>query len=128
MEPAPLPGYQHGQSIHDSSASSVYRARRASDGARVVIKRSHGHAVSARQLTRYRNEYELLRLLDCHGVVKAYDLVRHDGHIALVLEDLPGISLRLWIESSPAAAMRERLAIAIQLADVVAAVDIAISG
>jgi hypothetical protein len=31
--------------------------------------RSQGHAVPARQLTRYRNEYELLRF-DCAGVVK----------------------------------------------------------
>ena len=53
-----------------------YRARRTSDGACVVIKRSQGQSVSARQLTRYRNEYELLRLLDCPGVVKAYDLLR----------------------------------------------------
>ena len=95
-----LPGYQHGQPIHDSSASSVYRARRASDGACVVIKRSQGQSVSARQLTRYRNEYELLRSLDCPGVVKAYDLLRHDGQVALVLEDLPGMSLRRWIESA----------------------------
>ena len=103
MEASELPEYQHGQPIHDSNAAFVYRARRASDGACVVIKRSQGYSVSARQLTRYRNEYELLRSLDCHGVVKAYDLLRHDGHVALVLEDLPGVSLRAWIESAPEA-------------------------
>jgi predicted ATPase/signal transduction histidine kinase/tRNA A-37 threonylcarbamoyl transferase component Bud32 len=122
LEAAPFPGYQHGQPLHDSSASSVYRARRASDGACVVIKRSQGHAVSARQLTRYRNEYELLRSLDCAGVVKVYDLLRHDGQLALVLEDLPGVSLRRWIESAGHAPLRERLEIAIRLADIIAAV------
>ena len=122
LEAAPFPGYQHGQPLHDSSASSVYRARRVSDGACVVIKRSQGHAVTARQLTRYRNEYELLRSLDCPGVVKAHDLLRHDGQLALVLEDLPGVSLRRWIESSGNAPLRERLAVAIRLADIMAAV------
>ena len=34
--------------------------------------------------------------------MKAYDLVRHDGQVALVLEDLPGSSLRRWIESAHA--------------------------
>jgi serine/threonine protein kinase len=100
----------------------VYRARRASDGACVVIKRSQGHAVSARQLTRYRNEYELLRSLDCAGVVKAHDLLRHDGQLALVLEDLPGVSLRRWLESAGNAPLRERLTLAIRLADIMAAV------
>ena len=97
-----------------------------SDGACVVIKRSQGHSVSARQLTRYRNEYELLRSLDCHGVVKAYDLLRHDGQIALVLEDLPGdVAAPLDRIGSADAPLRERLAIAIQLADIVAAVHAA---
>ena len=81
--------------------------------------------MSARQLTRYRNEYELLRSLDCPGVVKAYDLLRHDGQLALVLEDLPGMSLRRWIESSRNAPLRERLAVAIRLADIVGAVHAA---
>ena len=46
QEAEELPGYQRGEPIHDSSASVGYRARRASDGACVVIKRSQGHAVS----------------------------------------------------------------------------------
>ena len=125
MEAAQLPGYEHGQPIHESSATLVHRARRAGDGACVVIKRSHGQSASARQLTRYRNEYELLRLLDCAGVVKAYELLRHNGQVALVLEDLPGVSLRRWIESSPEAPIRERLTVAIRLAETVAAVHAA---
>jgi predicted ATPase len=125
LEALQLPGYQHGQPIHDSSAASVHRARRASDGACVVIKRSQGQSVSARQLTRYRNEYELLRSLDCPGVVKAYDLLRDGSHVALVLEDLPGTSLRRWIESAPDASLHERLTIAIRVAEIVGAVHAA---
>jgi histidine kinase len=125
LEAFALPGYEHGQPIHDSSAASVCRARRAIDGARVVIKRTKGHSVSARQLTRYRNEYELLRSLDCRGVVRVYDLLRHEGQVALVLEDLSGVSLRHWIAASPNAPLRERLLVAIELADVLAAVHAA---
>ena len=108
MEAFELPGYRPAERIHESSAAIVYRARRVSDGACVVIKRSQGHSVSVRQLTRYRNEYELLRSLDCRGVVKAHELLRHDGQVALVLEDLPGRSLRAWIESAPEAPIRRQ--------------------
>src|SRR5688500_17056755 len=125
LEVPQLPGFELGETIHDSSAAVVYRARRASDGAVVVIKRSQGHSVSVRQLTRYRNEYELQRSIDCRGVVKAYDLLRHEGHVALVLEELPGMSLRAWIESAPETPIRERLAVAIQLAEIVASVHAA---
>jgi predicted ATPase/signal transduction histidine kinase len=116
QEPDELPGYQRGEPVHDSSASSVYRARRVSDGALVVIKRSRGAAVTAGQLTRYRNEFELLRALDCDGVVKARELVRHEGQIALVLEDVPGVSLRRWIETQIGFDLDQRLAIAAQIA------------
>ena len=125
MEASALPGYEHGQPIHDSSAAYVYRARRASDGVCVVIKRPKGPAASLRQLTRYRNEFELLRSLDCPGVVKVFDLLRNQGQVALVLEDLSGVSLRRWLESAPEVPLRERLAAAIELADIVAAVHAA---
>ena len=125
QEAGELPGYQRGEPIQDSSASSVYRARRLSDGAFVVIKRSRGKEVSAGQLTRYRNEFELLRAIASDGVVKAYELVRHDGQIALVLEDLPGVSLRRWLESQIGATLEQRLRIAAQLATIVAEVHAA---
>ncbi len=125
QEAEELPGYQRGEPIHDSSASAVYRARRSADGAAVVVKRSLGSAVSARQLTRYRNEYELLRSLNSDRIVKVYDLVRHDGQIALILQDLPGSSLRRWLESHVTASLEERLRIAVQLAAIVADVHAA---
>jgi predicted ATPase/signal transduction histidine kinase len=115
-----LPGYEYRAPLHDSSASTVYRACRSADGARVVVKRSNGSAVSARQLTRYRNELKLLRTLAIDGVVKVYDLVRHEGQIALILEDLSGPSLRQWLERFPNAPLDERLAIAARLAAIVA--------
>ncbi len=124
-EPEELPGYQRGEPVHDSSASVVYRARRAADGACVVIKRSRSGTVSVRALTRYRNEYDILASLDCDGVAKALDLVRHDGQIALVLEDVPGASLRRWIETHSHAALMERLRIAVRLVEIVAEVHAA---
>jgi predicted ATPase/signal transduction histidine kinase/tRNA A-37 threonylcarbamoyl transferase component Bud32 len=121
-----LPGYQRGEPIHDSSASSVYRARRLADGACVVVKRSRGTSVSAGQLTRYRNEFELLRSLSSSGVVKAHELVRHEGQIALVLEEVPGISLRRWIETIGASeGLERRLRLAARLATIVAQVHAA---
>jgi serine/threonine protein kinase len=120
-----LPGYQRGEVIHDSSASVVYRARRSRDGAGVVVKRTRGNAVTARQLTRYRNEFELLSSLGCAGVVKASDLVRHDGQIALVLEDVPGKSLRQWLRAQVGAPLAQRLEIAVRCASIVAEVHAA---
>lgn len=112
-----LPGYEILEILHHGDTSLVCRARRAADGLPVVLKRSLGESVSARQFTRYRNELELLRVLDLPGVVKAYDLVRHDGHIGLILEDFPGISLKRWIGTAPP--LDARVEVAANLARIV---------
>src|SRR5438477_10507946 len=109
-----LPGYERGEPIQDGGASFVYRARRLSDGTRVVIKRSRGGSVSAGELTRYRNEFELLSAISSDGVVKAHGLVRHHGQIALVLEDLPGASLRRWPKAHTSPGPEQPLRIAVQ--------------
>lgn len=38
-----------------------------------------------------------MRSLDLTGVVRAYDLTKVDGQLALVLEDLAGESLKQWL-------------------------------
>ncbi|HEY5568329.1 MAG TPA: AAA family ATPase [Gammaproteobacteria bacterium] len=119
-----LPGFDLDGLLHDSSASAVYRAKRLADGARVVVKRTQGNTVSARQLTRYRNEYELLLLLTSDGIVKVHDLLRHQGKLALVLEEFPGLSLKQWRMEADRSVV-ECLEIAIALAQTIGEVHAA---
>src|SRR5690606_32460743 len=70
------------------------------------------------------NEYELLRALDSSSVVEALDLIRHGGHIALILEDYPGASLKHWM-STTECALDQRLEVAVQIAALLADVHAA---
>ncbi|MBN1237653.1 MAG: AAA family ATPase [Gammaproteobacteria bacterium] len=119
-----LPGFDLREALHLSDTSSVYRAVRHADGRAVIVKRSVGASLSPRQLIRYRNEFELLRELDSRSVVKALDLIRHDGHVALILEEHPGTSLKHWMCSTEAP-LEERLEVAAQLAALLADVHAA---
>ena len=89
-----LSAYDIAECLHDGDSSAVYRARRRADGQSVVVKVSKGHSASSRQLTRFRNEYDLLSRLDIDGVVQTYGLVKHDGQLALILEDFRGETLK----------------------------------
>ena len=91
-----LPGYEFEELLHGSDSSTVHRAKRLADGASVTIKQTSGKVVSARQYTRYRNEFELLRSLSIDGVSRAYELLQHDGRLALVLEHFSGMPVRQW--------------------------------
>lgn len=67
-----LPGYEVREILHHGGTLLVYRAVRWADRHPVVVKRSLGSPVSARQLARYRNELDLLRSLDLPEVVKVW--------------------------------------------------------
>jgi predicted ATPase/predicted signal transduction protein with EAL and GGDEF domain len=109
-----LPGYELEELLHSSDSSTVYRARRLADGALVTVKQTSGKVVSARQFTRYRNEFELLRSLEVDGVSRAYELLQHDGRLALVLEHFSGAPVRKW-RAGRAFDLAEALDIAIQV-------------
>lgn len=111
-----LPEYELKELLHNSSSSAVYLGRRKSDGLPVVIKHPQSSTVSARQLTRYRNEYEILSSLDSERVIKVHELLRPRGQLALVLEAFDGIALKQWIKQD-APDLVERLEAAIELTE-----------
>lgn len=110
-----LPGYAIGELLHNSSSSAVYRGRRLDDGAHVVVKRPQANTISARQLTRYRNEYEILRSIDFEGVIKVHDLLRHQQQLALILEEFDGVALKEWLKVSKPSLL-DRLHVAVDVA------------
>jgi len=70
-----LSAYDIAECLHDGDGSAVYRARRRTDGQAVVVKVSKGHSASSRQLTRFRNEYDLLESMGC-GFGQGYLMAR----------------------------------------------------
>lgn len=118
-----FPGYELGELLHESSTTAVYRAKRLADNARVVVKCMQRNPGSMRHHTRTRNEYELLRAFASEGVVKAYDLVAHEGRLALILEEFPGLPLKEWLKGD--GTLEERLEVAIDVACIVGEVHAA---
>lgn len=91
-----IPGYRIIAKIYDGFNSRVYRAFRDSDGKPVVLKVRKADCPSpAEELTRCRQEYEIMRALDKEGVIRAYDLEMWGETPILVLEDFGGESLRI---------------------------------
>jgi predicted ATPase/serine phosphatase RsbU (regulator of sigma subunit) len=111
-----LPGYQIDSELHRSDHSVVYRGRRRSDGAAVVIKFLTGRYPLAYSNAKLRQEYTLSRDLDSPAIVRAYSLEPHNGSYALVMEDFGGVALREYLAGRPQAP-GEFLPIALQIVD-----------
>jgi predicted ATPase/signal transduction histidine kinase len=109
--------------LHEGENTFVYRARARATHHSVIVKLPAPGA-SGRQLTRYRNEYELLSSLELDGVIKAHGLLKHDGRLALVLEDFGAESLQQWLMRRQVR-LDEAIWIAIDLAAIVGEVHAA---
>src|SRR5215475_560821 len=81
--------------LHEGSRSTVYRARRGSDGEPVVIKMPNAAVPAPRSARALKREAELLESLrGVEGVVRLYALAREKDRWGLVMEDFGAASLQ----------------------------------
>ena len=88
-----ITGYEILSQIYESSNSVVYRGRREEDNQPVIFKVLKQDCLNPLQLTRYKQEYEIIRNLEHRGIIKAYDL-QNDNLLMMILEDFGGESLK----------------------------------
>ncbi len=88
-----LANYLLTEKIYESVNSEVYRGIRESDEQNFIIKFLKQDYPTPQELTRYKQEYQILRQLNLDGVVKAYGLESYQKTLAIVLEDFGGSSL-----------------------------------
>ncbi len=91
-----ITGYEIIEQIYESSNSTVYRGRK-EQGELVILKVLKQDCLNSLHLTRYKQEYEIIRNIDHPGIIKAYDL-QHDNSVVMILEDFGGESLKNLLE------------------------------
>ncbi|MEH1990433.1 AAA family ATPase [Nostoc sp.] len=95
-----LPGIAIQNKIYESSNSLVYRGIR-DDGVGIVVKMLKLDYPSPQELTRYRQEYKIIRSLTVEGVVKAYSQQDYQRTLVILLEDFGAESLEQWMHKRP---------------------------
>ncbi|MEH1962133.1 MAG: AAA family ATPase [Nostoc sp.] len=95
-----LPGIAIQNKIYESYNSLVYRGIR-EDGVALIVKMLKLDYPSPQELTRYRQEYKIIRSLTVEGVVKAYSQQDYQRTLVIILEDFGGESLEQWMHKRP---------------------------
>jgi len=95
-----LPGIFIQNKIYESSNSLVYRGIR-EDGVGIIVKMLKFDYPSPQELTRYRQEYKIIRSLNLEGVIKAYSQQDYQRTLVIILEDFGGESLEQWMHKRP---------------------------
>ena len=113
--------YQLITKIYESSSSLVYRGIFKANAQPIILKILKENYPTPSEITRYRQEYEIIRSLNIDSVVKAYDLQRHYNSLIMFLEDFGGRSLELLL-SQGKLNLENFLLIAIKITEGLAAI------
>jgi predicted ATPase/tRNA A-37 threonylcarbamoyl transferase component Bud32 len=92
-----FPGYTIHSSIYESPKSLIFRATREQDGASVIIKQLKQEFATAKEVSRFRLEYQLINKLSLDGVIRVHEYKTHKDRHALVLEDFGAESLEKYL-------------------------------
>ncbi|HID99394.1 MAG TPA: serine/threonine-protein kinase PknK, partial [Thiotrichaceae bacterium] len=88
-----LPHYQISTQIYESVNSVVYRGVRKEDNQPVILKKLKEDYPTPEELTRYRQEYDIIKCLNIDSVIKTYGLEKYQNTLIIVLEDFGGEAL-----------------------------------
>ncbi|WAS89871.1 AAA family ATPase [Nannocystis punicea] len=120
-------GYALREKIEETATFTVYRARRDSDGAAVLLKFLRTEGSTGAEVARFKHEYERIARLASPRLVAAYGVEELAGASIVVLEDFSGTDLAQLLAARPShrLSLLEALDLAVALAEGLAAVHAA---
>ena len=99
-----LPGYSAAEIIHESSNTLVFRGEDTSTGQKVIVKTLRAEFPPLEQLVELKNEYNILKKLSengIKGIIRPLSIEKYKNGLALVLEDIGGVSLKDFLDNGP---------------------------
>ncbi len=93
-----IPGYQIQEEIFRSRTRVVFRGIQEQNRNPVIIKTLVDEFPSTLDLASLKREYEIIRGFNSEGIARAFALESYEKSLALILEDIGGVTLRSLIE------------------------------
>ena len=119
-----IPDFKDLVELSVNNRSIVYRAKKTSNYQPVILKMIRNEYPTLEEITRYRNEYDILKRLPIDTVIKAYDYIKFQNNVIIVLEDFGGIPLKKLIKTK-LLDLNEKLSIAASITNALGAIHAA---
>lgn len=116
-----IPGYKIGELIYKSASSSIFKGKRESDNAAIIVKTPTSKYLSLDDAEKFKRDYQIGSQFNDANIIQYYGLETTHYGPAIITEDFGGIRLKDYIVSG-GLTMEEFLPIALQLASGLAAI------
>jgi predicted ATPase/signal transduction histidine kinase len=112
-----IPGYHLIEKIYGNANIQVYRGVAEADRKNVIIKLLNSEDISFNEAIQFQNQYAITKNLEIEGIIHPIALFQDENILALVMEDIGGVSLANYIEHHPLS-LDDFFLIAIQCAQI----------
>ena len=92
-----LSGYQVLHENYSSASTKVYKAQRSSDGLPVILKVLQDDHFTAKQLSRYKQEYDISKSIQSDSVIKPYKFEVDSNRCVIIFEYFSGKTLADYV-------------------------------
>ena len=89
------------ETIHETETTLVYRAIKDGMPQAVTLKTLKGELPDPKLISCIKNEFDLMSGVSSDGIIKPLELVTYTNNIALIMEEVVGVSLKSLIQSAP---------------------------
>jgi len=86
-------GYQFPEKIYESGHSLVFRGVRESDQRQVVAKVLNREYPTSKEIAQFKQEFKITKGLNIEGVIRIFEIQKHENSLGLIVEDIGGESL-----------------------------------
>ena len=114
--------YQIEEKVGSALGVTTYRARRKSDGARVLLKVLHGSGTGSAELERFKHRYESLAQTASPHLLRVHEVGLYEEGLAIAQEDLAGEDLATVLRTRQRLPLAEALDVVHDIAEGLAAV------
>ncbi|MGK7915661.1 MAG: protein kinase, partial [Prochloraceae cyanobacterium] len=109
-----LTKYQIIANIKENAKTIIYRGIRERDREQFILKMMKQEYPELKEIARFRHEYKIRKNLVLAEVVKAISLEKYNNALTMILEDIGGNSLDIFLKEGQLA-IKEFLKIAIKI-------------
>ncbi|MGF1490756.1 MAG: AAA family ATPase [Prochloraceae cyanobacterium] len=93
-----MPPIEIKKKIYEDAKIYIYRVRNHREKQAALVKTLKNDSPSIEEITSLRQEYEILKNIECSGIIKPYKLEKYQNNLALILEDFEGLPLSQLIK------------------------------
>ncbi len=117
-----IQGYIIHEKLTETRSSIVYRGGKDGSEETVILKALKAQLPSPTEIARFRQEYELIKKIDCEGVIKIHDFVEYNGAFAIIMEDFDAVSMHSLLKGNKRLETKSFLKVASRIADALSAI------